>query len=150
MREIKFRGKRKDNEQWVTGCLLIEEPPLQCFTPKNPEPNKYLIGKSGFADWNMQRPFTAAEVHPESVGQFTGLKDKNGKEIYEGDILYVEDPYGENNKKFSVEFNNGVCEIRWDSMFNDGCDVTAIHYAMETGFTFEVIGNIYDNPELLK
>lgn len=85
--EIKFRGKRKDNNAWVTGSLIIENPPLQCFPSEKPEGNKYLIGKSGFADWNMPRPFTAAEVFPESIAQFTGIKDKNKNDIFGDDLM---------------------------------------------------------------
>lgn len=85
-----------------------------------------------------------------SFMQFTGLLDKNGKEIYEGDVVLVIDPYDEDKKIITIEFNKGVYEIKWPSMFHGGdCDVTAISYAEQAGFTFEVIGNIYENPELL-
>jgi len=129
MRDIKFRGKRKDNNQWVTGCLLIEEPPLQCFASENTEPDKYLIGKSGFADWNMTRPFTAAEVYPESAGQFIGIKARNGKDIFEGDVVQYKIPYrttqthtGDNipNGSYTEPMEPGIKVILGVVEFKDG------------------------------
>lgn len=65
MREIKFRGKRKDNEEWIYGYYLVNQ-----F-------DEHVIANSKGV-WM---------VYPETVSQFTGLKDKNGKEIYEGDVV---------------------------------------------------------------
>ncbi len=87
MHKIQFRGKRKDNNEWVTGYLFEEEPPLQCFASENDEPSKWVILKSGFADWNMTRPTTGAEVYYESIGQLTGFKDSKGVDVYTGDII---------------------------------------------------------------
>ena len=82
--------------------------------------------------------------------QYTGLNDKNGKEIYEGDILKAEDPYGEQTKVFEVEFVDGAYQIDWNGMFNGGeSDITAIAYAMMSDFTFEILGNRYESPSLL-
>ena len=85
-----------------------------------------------------------------NIMQFTGLTDKNGKEIYEGDILKCVDEFNENEKVIEVVFKNGGYCIEWDGMFYDGSDITLISWANETGIEFEIIGNIYENPELLK
>ena len=121
MRTIKFRGKRVDNGEWVYGDLLrIHGVP---FIYPDPAPN----------GWNDY------EVIPDTVGQFTGLLDKNGKEIYEGYI---------------VEFGNRI-QGRSKVVFDNGCFMAeAKNY--ETALTYRVsmhamvIGNIYDNPEMLK
>ena len=129
MREILFRGKTYDDE-WVEGNLFIPD--------KKDTPTQICIGT------NIVR--ISYDVIPETVGQYTGLTDKNGTKIFEGDILRVTDDNGETNLCSCgvgyVLFYYGVWYI-CDEV-NDGLyDVNNIYY-------IEVIGNIHDNPELLK
>lgn len=121
MRTIKFRGKRVGNGGWVCGSLLWMNGVPYIYPDPAPE------------GWNDY------EVIPDTVGQFTGLTDKNGKEIYEGDI---------------VDFNSRIQGIS-KVVFESGCFMAdAKNY--ETALTYRVaiharvIGNIHDNPELLK
>lgn len=134
MRDIKFRGKRMDNGGWIKGSLIIENPPLQCLPSENPEPNKYLIGKSGFADWNMPRPFPTIEVFPESVGEFSNLKDKNGIEIYEGDIYHM----GDTNITYTVVWHD--CGLIGKQ--NGSSSYAGLNHWKDR---IEVIGNYYEN-----
>lgn len=135
MREIIFRGKRIDNCEWVYGSFCMDA----C------EQFNGLCGVDGFIrlyDKAMGK-MQMYEVDRESVGQFTGLTDKNGKRIFEGDILT--DDWG---KIFKVFFTTKSCS------FMVRCEYTPNEW--ETGDyrigeawinTIRVIGNIHDNPE---
>lgn len=121
MMTIKFRGKRLDNREWVVGSLLQDDYGT-CMIVE-------------FADHHEQWH----EVAPKTVVQYTGLNDKNGKEIYEDDILVDESgAYAVVNYSmgcFCVDFGEGF-DLQY---FTDG--IHEICY---------VVGNVHDNPELLK
>lgn len=171
MREILFRGKRMDNGEWAEGYLYEHEPALVGIVSENdvPEPSKWFIARTGFADWNMPRPVEFVEVDHSTVGQYTGLKDKNGKRIFEGDIIRYtfdgpDDPTATENglkvrtgrifwsdwrASFAVTAGiNGSASINNDvARYVRGRQV---YEYVRGANTVEVIGNIHDNPELLK
>ena len=94
--------------------------------------------------------YTDIPISDVILMQYTGLKDKNGKEIYEGDILFAREPYNEiDSKKVIVNWHkSGGWVVEWDGMFNGGeCDLTLLGWAEDQDFSFEVIGNIYEKPE---
>ena len=142
MREIEFRGKRVDDGEWVYGGYHKHTARQICPIGDSLKDSdiKHLILQSGFADWNMPKPIDCYEVIPETVGQYTGLKDKNGKEIYEGDIVNAWIDLGPGGEKLAIY----VVEI---TPF--GCTLQEWTYEC-VGFLPEVIGNIHDNPELLE
>lgn len=135
MRKILFRGKRLDNGDWVEGYLYEHEPPLVGIVSEKDEPeaSKWFIARTGFADWNIPRPVELVEVDPSTVGQYTGLNDKNGNRIFEGDILSIW-----NDRNDVVVFEDGAF-IMEDT-----------EIPMRFAIKFEVIGNVHDNPELLE
>ena len=148
MREIIFRGKRIDNGEWVEGYLYEHKPPLVGIVSENdvPEPSQWFIARTGFADWNMPRPVEFVEVDPSTIGQYTGLKDKNGKQIFEGDILgsRYDDLYPDDVAIEVVTwFRNGWYIRQGGSLPEALNEYGVLPYS-------EVIGNIHDNPELLK
>lgn len=114
MREILFRGKRVGNGEWVFGSYVIQYGAHEIYLPDGVD---------------SEHGFDRYHVIPETVGQYTGLTDKNGRKIFEGDIM--------RNAGNVVEFYGGDFCINGDS---------PLSYWTGT----EVIGNIYDNPELLK
>ena len=123
MREIQFRGKMRDGGAWVYGDLL---------RPGN--------GKHECSVIRVANPERRFSVFGKTVGQYTGLKDKNGTKIFEGDIV------GYNEKTYGV-----ICYGEWNceccygvyGWYMDRPDLRNVDGMV-------VIGNIHDNPELLK
>ena len=143
MREIKFRGKRLSNGEWVYGGFHKHQKITPCPVifdgPPPPEIEyDYLIIQSGFSDWNMDRPINAITVDPETIGQFTGLRDENGQEIFEGDIVRDIDT----SKVFEIMYR-GHMFLRYERK------PMYMFYTLD-GDCLEVIGNIHDNPDLLE
>lgn len=152
MREILFRGKRLDNGDWVEGYLYEHEPPLVGIVSEKDEPeaSKWFIARTGFADWNMPRPVELVKVDPSTVGQYTGLTDKNGKQIFEGDIVQYHERQFDGKDvpvRDAVIYEEGGFSVRayflnnwlWNSI-NGNTQLRDV----------EIIGNIHDKPKLLK
>ena len=126
MREILFRGKHK-NGFWCYGNLNINSQGVTIITP-----DETALGKYG-------------AVIPETVGQYTGLTDKNGKKIFEGDIIkdhsftiddFSKVVYDTENAQFSLADCDEICDTmeEWERYRED----------------YEIVGNVYDNPELVE
>jgi uncharacterized phage protein (TIGR01671 family) len=143
MREILFKAKRLDNGEWESGRVIHSEPNVTGII------NECFICR-GFGD---QADVVMIQVDPETVCQYTGLTDKNGNKIWEGDIvkyiptktilqvLYI-------NGAFAVTYiPNGYSPINWEIEY-EGEDYD---FAISNDYLtrLEVIGNIFDNPELL-
>lgn len=139
MREIKFRGQRTLTKQWVYGNLMIkrEESPVPETTELYTQ--HYIVPIDGLDYYEY-------EVDPSTIGQYTGLKDKNGKEIYEGDILEQESFFG-----YPIRHVVGWSEenaLFTAKLMQD--DFPTSRIAQYWVSKKAVIGNIHDNPELLK
>lgn len=156
MREILFRGKRLSDGEWVYGSLFVDD-----------KSEKYEI-LIGFVNYRI-----SWEVDPETVGQYTGLTDKNGNKIFDGDVVltqeYYDKPYAKNRK---AKRHTGVVEYKicggngfynpdsekWDKRKEYAAKWVVkvkdygkfVHGSWGDFFDCEVIGNIHDNPELLE
>ena len=133
MREIKFRGKRVDNGEWVFGSFI---------------PDALEGSDSDLVSWGFIRRYNrdvrkmeTIEVDRETVGQYTGLDDKNGVKIFEGDIVreYAND--------YTPIYQNGIYMAYNVDKINDPYVSTQFNVIWRNGC--EVIGSIHDNPKLM-
>lgn len=139
MREILFRGKRLDNGEWIDGSLCISGISAYIVYDKD----FYTSPMNGESVLCSDRFF---EVDPDTVGQFTSLSDEAGTKIYEGDIIKIRDTYGHKNGKKIIDYR--VCDVSYSfgAMRLGGSMQSLSTYNNSS----EVIGNIYDNSELLQ
>lgn len=127
MREILFRGKRVDNNEWVYGFL------------SKSRGNSHFL--SLCIDHEENGVMLSSIVEPETIGQYTGLSDKSGVKIFEGDIVNI--IRAEENGRVEWRENDAAFEVVGDWL-------EASFLENLWGYDVEVIGNIYENPELLK
>ena len=127
MREILFRGKCFNTEEWVEGYLGIEVP------------DELVIQQFSFDEYFKSNCIDQYSVKPETVGQYTGLKDKNGTKIFEGDICWF----------YGGEYYSGSWEHNAIVAITDITDDEQIHYLKNAEYC-EIIGNVFDSSELLE
>lgn len=132
MREILFRGKRFMDGQWVDGSLFIDE---------KKDKHEILVGYVNYRiGW---------EVDPNTIGQYTGMTDKNGTKIFEGDIIHELDGSMDNIARvvrWDIDYMEYTCPLvkkHWCYGYNE-CSLWMMHSE-----NIEVVGNIHDNPELM-
>lgn len=135
MREILFRGKRLDGCSWIEGYYVEQYKAQMIYIP-----NVEVYGDEYY------------HIIPETISEFCGLTDKNGKKIFEGDIIacknYDEELVVEGVVKYG-KFNCSCCDGVY-GWYIDGGDIRRLDDWMVDDSNAEVIGNIYDNPELIK
>ena len=146
MREIEFRGKRLATDSWIFGGI-------------------YLCGGAWYI--RRKKDTFGMSIDPETVGQYTGLKDKNGVKIFEGDIVlrsFTESSGLVVKTRLLIAFKDGAFIIRQrDNFYHDGFApydtlLFKVYYLLEklkeqdksAESTYEVIGNIHDNADLLE
>ena len=155
MREILFRGKRLDNGEWVYGWPFADTADCslkkvgKCVCPH--DGSEYFI-----VEWvDDFHEYEEREVIPDTVGQYTGLKDKNGQRIFEGDILHIAkiaDALGGYYRPpldchVNVVVKWDLCAWMWETLCDDKRYITFPDAWCL--YECEIIGNVTDNPELL-
>lgn len=161
MREILFRGKKIDNGEWVYGYYICKQDP---FLPGIDTNVIVTFDENSMSVWN--------KVDPATIGQYTGLTDRNGVKIFEGDIVCDDEPEDMECKPLPIfgevkfgEYNGDLLSLEYKTIsdhvgfFVDWRDnedgECSKDYRRDLGYWtkyphFEVCGNIHDNPELLK
>lgn len=132
MGKIKFRAKRTKFGSWVFGSLLTcDDGAAAIMGAKHTWMNTYV------------------EVDPKTIGQFTGLRDRNDNEIYEGDI--IKGYFSIKGQLYEVVFLDGMFYAKIDRFSDKAIGGFPLwHFCIkEKGYTCEVVGNIHDNSELL-
>lgn len=139
MREVLFKAKLKGRSQWIEGFYCSMRETTYCFAEdyeRHPVPLHHLIAVDEMTDWGLPNRLQLYEIDPETLCEYTGLTDKNGKKIFENDLVRYRDTvstvqYGE----YNCSCCNGV--YGW---FFDGGDI-------RENESYEIVGNKFDDTE---
>ena len=160
MREILFRAKSKDNGRWYKGQYINLHKTTYCFKEdyeKNPSNDIHQIVYEEIMDWGLPNKHLRVDVIPETIGEFTGIFDIKGKRIFEGDILCKTfklewDNNEERKVYYVVKFHEGMFATFYKDYENGewvDCEDDRLCKSLIEVDNLEIVGNVYDNPELL-
>lgn len=138
-REILFRGQRKSDNKWVEGYYVHFHKTSYCCiedADKNFDNDIHRILLEETTDWGLPNRYVGIDIRPETLGQYIGKEDKNKRKIFDGDILVSE--FGE---KIKV-----VYRAPNFALVNPNSKQFSLNFVKDC----EIIGNIYDNPELVE
>lgn len=130
--------------RWVQGSYMTLNKTTYCFKEDyeaHPDNTEHYIVFDEMMDWGLPNRHLQADVIPETVGQYTGLTDKNGKKIFEGDIA---------NGFYMLHPDRKIYQVVYKKTGFYYCDEDGVTWHPDHIDNFVVIGNIHDNPELLK
>ena len=161
MREVLYRGKRVDNDEWVYGYYYKISAPPVCFKEdeKVVRDKHFIIFEhpNYVPDWGMPRQMVQAEVDPKTIGQWTGLTDETGIKIFEGDVIKVEETgYVPFTRTGIVVFKEGRFGVEYKTCYGENAfcvfDKTSVwregNASGELTYKYCIVGNVWDNPEL--
>lgn len=147
MREIKFRAKGLIDDNWHYGSYVYTNDNKNNPFASEPFKEKHHIIQYYPGDWNLGG-WEPIEINPNTLGQFTSLKDKNGKEIYEGDVIAFNWRSSDGvdiTDLLEIRFVRGVFAFLWDGDIDHEANIVSPTHEWAT-----VVGNIHDNPDLIK
>ena len=148
-REILFKAKRKDNGKWVEGYYCKLDETTYCISEdyeRHPVPTHHYILYETMTDWGLPNRFLQFEIDPDTLCQYTGLTDKNGRKIWENDIAQA---WSEGSSAI------GKVIRRVDGLYimypaYQKKEFWGLYPNKNGKTTVEVIGNIFENEELLE
>lgn len=147
MREIKFRAKGLNDDNWHYGSYVYTDDNKNNPFASGPFKENHHIIQYHPGDWNLGG-WEAIDINPNTLGQFTNLKDKNGKEIYEGDVIAFNWRSSDGldiTDLLEVRFIRGVFAFLWDGDIDHEANIVSPTHEWAT-----VVGNIHDDPDLIK
>lgn len=142
-----YRAKDIDNGRWVYGYYVRRDEvtpyPMSPFPEHDQKIHdenyvKHYIFYDGLSDWGLRAPWYKVDVDPKTLGRSVGVRDKNGKDIYEDDIV--------------LTTREGIIHVKYENM-RDNIEVCTIGFWLgwdSKNETIEIIGNVHDNPDLLE